>query len=193
LSSPLADPQREQLSALLDDIYDDFVAQVAASRGRSPAEFEALLDEGAYDMERFKAGGWVTDLKYEDELNDLIKERTGGKADELRAVGFKRYSRVGKSALGLGGGKKAIAVVRTSGAITGGDGGGAGGGGITAGAVIAQLRRLKKDKRVTAVVLRIDSPGGDALASDLMWREIQKLSEEKPVVASMADVAASGG
>lgn len=59
--------------------------------------------------------------------------------------------------------------------------------------MIPQLRSLAKNKAVSAVVLRVDSPGGDALASDLMWREIQKLSEKKPVVASMGDVAASGG
>jgi protease-4 len=190
--SPRAEPQREQLSALLDDIFDDFTTTVASSRGKSREEFEALLDAGVYDMETFASGGWVTELKYEDELNDLVKARTGGKEDELRAVGWRRYARVGRGALGLGGGgSKAVAIVRTSGAITGGSGGAAGS--ITAGAVIAQLRALKKNKRVAAVVLRVDSPGGDALASDLMWREIQQLSAEKPVIASMGDVAASGG
>ena len=140
---------------MLDDIYDDFVAGVAASRGKSREDVEALLDAGVYDMEAYKAGGWVTDLKYEDELNDMIKARTGGKEDELRAVGLRKYARVGRSAFGLEGGKKVIAVVRTSGAITGGSGGS----GITSGAVISQLRSLRKNKRIAAVVLRIDSPG----------------------------------
>lgn len=81
-----------------------------------------------------------------------------------------------------------------SGAIVGGEGGiGGTGSVITAGAFIKQLRSLGKNKSVQAVVLRVDSPGGDALASDLMWREIRKLAEKKPVVASMGDVAASGG
>ena len=73
--------------------------------------------------------------------------------------------------------------------------GGAGGRGavITACSFIKELRDLAKDKGIAAVVLRVDSPGGDALASDLMWREIRKLAEEKPVIASMGDVAASGG
>ena len=80
------------------------------------------------------------------------------------------------------------------GAIVGGDGAaGSSGSVITAGSFIKQLRDLAKDKSVEAVVLRVDSPGGDALASDLMWREIRKLAEKKPVVASMGDVAASGG
>ena len=81
-----------------------------------------------------------------------------------------------------------------AGAIVGGEGGVGGTGSvITAGAFIKQLQSLAKNKGVKAVVLRVDSPGGDALASDLMWREIRKLAEKKPVVASMGDVAASGG
>ena len=80
------------------------------------------------------------------------------------------------------------------GAIVGGDGAaGSSGSVITAGSFIKQLRQLAEDKSVEAVVLRVDSPGGDALASDLMWREIRKLAQKKPVVASMGDVAASGG
>lgn len=189
LRKDMSEAQREQLTALLDDIYDDFVSTVASARGKTREEVEALLEAGVYDMEQFKSGGWVTDLKYEDELNDLVKARTGGKEDELRAVGLKKYAKVGRSAFGIDGGK-VIAVVRTSGAIIGGTGTGSN---ITAGAVIAQLRQLKKNKKIAAVVLRVDSPGGDALASDLMWREIRKLAEEKPVIASMADVAASGG
>lgn len=82
----------------------------------------------------------------------------------------------------------------TVGIIVGGEGGVGGTGSvITAGSLIKQLQSLAKNKAVAAVVLRIDSGGGDALASDLMWREIKKLSEKKPVIASMGDVAASGG
>ena len=73
--------------------------------------------------------------------------------------------------------------------------GGKGGAGtsITAPDIIRQLRAVKKNKKVAAVVLRVDSGGGDALASDLMWREIRQLAVVKPVIASMSDVAASGG
>ena len=59
--------------------------------------------------------------------------------------------------------------------------------------VIKQLRQVRRDKKLEALVLRIDSPGGDALASDLMWHEIKQVAEKKPVIASMGDVAASGG
>jgi protease-4 len=71
------DAQREQLSALLDDIYGTFLRDVATARGKTPEQVAALLDEGAYDPSRFVEGGWVTGLKYEDELNKIIEERTG--------------------------------------------------------------------------------------------------------------------
>ena len=192
LREDMSEYQREQLSALLDDIYGEFVETLATARGKTVEEVKAIIDEGIYDMERLKEVGMVDDLKYNDEVEDILKERTDGKEDELRFVKYKKYKKVNPKAFGLPGsrGKKTIAVVRTSGAIVGGE---SQNNVITADKVISQLRSLKKNKKIAAVVLRVDSPGGDALASDLMWREIKKLGEEKPVIASMSDVAASGG
>ena len=80
------------------------------------------------------------------------------------------------------------------GAIVAGDGGaGSTGAVITADSLIKEQRDLGKKKGIAAVILRVDRGGGDALASDLMWREIRQLAEKKPVIASMGDVAASGG
>jgi protease-4 len=129
------------------------------------------------------------------------KEKAG--LDTLPRVGLRKYSRVGRGALSFalapirGGSKKQprISVLRAGGAITqgGGSGGGGGGNGITPGALIPKLRALARDPATAAVVLRVDSPGGDALASDLMWREVRRLNARKPVIAAMGDVAASGG
>lgn len=191
LRRDMSEPQAEQLNAILHDIYEEFLTTVSGARGKTREEVAALLEEGVYDMKCFLEGGWVTALKYEDEVLEDLKERTGRKPDEpLRKVELGRYSRVSPSAFGMSG-KKRIAVLRTSGAILGRSSGV--GAAITPDALIPRLRALAKDKNVAAVVLRVDSPGGDALASDLMWREIRKLGEKKPVVASMADVAASGG
>eukprot|EP00884_Botryococcus_braunii_P012891 jgi/Botrbrau1/21602/Bobra.43_1s0010.2 len=190
LRKDMSDAQREQLTALLDDFYSGFVEHVANVRGKSVAEVEEMLNKGLYKMEDYRTGGWVTDLKYDDEVQDLLRERTGGKDDDVQAVALKKYAFVSRSAFGLYGNKK-IAVLRASGAIVGGQG--FGDGTITADKIVDQLRSLAKNKRIAAVVLRVDSPGGDALASDIMWREIQKLREKKPVIASMSDVAASGG
>jgi protease-4 len=136
----------------------------------------AFMDRGEYDMEAVKAAGFVTGLVYECELEEMLRKRTGGKEDQLPTVGYSKYKKVRPSTFGINaGGKKAVAVVRTSGAIIGGSGGT--GATITAADVIRQLRGIKKNKAIAAVVLRIDSPGGDALASDLMWREIQELAK----------------
>eukprot|EP00775_Hariotina_reticulata_P006975 gene6975-7190_t len=192
LRRDMSEAQREQLTALLDDIYGEFVTTVAESRGKTTEEVAALLDRGVYDNDVFAKEGWVTGLKYEDEIIEDLKKKTGGKDDGVRKVGLSRYGRVSRSAFGLNG-KKRIAVLRTAGAILGKASGLGGSGSITPDAVIPKLRALAKDKNIAGVVLRVDSPGGDALASDLMWREIRILAEKKPVVACMGDVAASGG
>ncbi|KAK9846465.1 hypothetical protein WJX81_004557 [Elliptochloris bilobata] len=190
LRRDMSEPQHEQLSALLDTIYEGFTTAAAASRGKTVAEVEELLERGVYDMRELADGGWVTALRYEDEVIADLKKRTGGKDDKVRAVGLKKYSSVSPSAFGLVG-RKRIAVIRSAGAIVGGAA--RTGGTITAPELVKKLRQVAEDKRWAGVILRIDSPGGDALASDLIWREIQQLRKKKPVVASMGDVAASGG
>jgi len=192
LRKDMSAAQREQLSALLDDIYDGFVEEVARRRGKKPEEVKSLIDRGVYDMRVLLEEGWVDRLAYEGDVEDMLKERTDGKPDELRQVGYQKYSRVSPSAFQIGAGKACVAVLRASGAITGTGGGGTSQG-ITAKKVVAKLRKLAKDPSVTAIVLRIDSPGGDALASDIMWSEIKRVVKSKPIVASMGDVAASGG
>lgn len=187
----MSEAQKEALDALLNDLYANFVTSVAKNRsGKDEDQVKELVDSAVYEMAQLKDEGWITDIKYVDELEDMISQRTAGKG--LNAVNYKRYSKVGSGAFGLRG-RKRIAVIRTSGAITGQKPSGNGSGTIASQPVIEQIRRVKKDKSIAGVVLRVDSPGGDALASDLMWRELRLLSQEKPLVASMSDVAASGG
>jgi protease-4 len=88
LRKHMAAEQRESLNALLDDVYGGFVADAAAARGKTEDALRAFVDEGAYEMERFVEGGWLDGLMYEDELDELVRSRTGGKADELRAGAF---------------------------------------------------------------------------------------------------------
>lgn len=90
--------------------------------GDAVQDVHALLDAGLYDMSKLVEGGWVTALKYEDEIMDDLKKRTGGKDDQVRKVGIKRYSKVNRSAFNLNG-KKRIAVLRAGGAILGRSGG----------------------------------------------------------------------
>ncbi|KAF5837148.1 protease IV with duplicated peptidase family U7 domain-containing protein [Dunaliella salina] len=196
LRSEMSDAQEEQLQALLDDVYQNFVSTVAQARGKTEEDVKNLLDAGIYDAKQLEEGGWLDGLKYEDEILEDLKKRTSPNSGQdpkpekpLRKVGLKKYGKVSPKAFGLNRGKKRVVVLRTAGAIVGRASGSA----ITPDALVPQLRALAQRKDVVGVVLRVDSPGGDALASDLMWREIKKLSEKKPVIASMADVAASGG
>ncbi|AQK55052.1 Serine protease SPPA chloroplastic [Zea mays] len=109
-------------------------------------------------------------------------------------VDYSKYSRVSKKTLGLQGGGEQIAIIRASGSITRTRSPlSAPSSGIVAEQLIEKIRTVRESEKYKAVILRIDSPGGDALASDLMWREIRLLANSKPVVASMSDVAASGG
>ncbi|XP_010257856.1 PREDICTED: serine protease SPPA, chloroplastic [Nelumbo nucifera] len=185
----------EMLTALLDNIYGNWLDKVSSSKGKKREEIEAFINEGVYEVQRLKEEGWITDIRYDDEVISMLKERLGVKKEKkLSMVDYRKYSRVRNWTLGLSGGKDQIAVIRASGSIirvrsplslpSSG---------IIAEQFIEKVRSVRESKRYKAVIIRIDSPGGDALASDLMWREIRLLAASKPVIASMSDVAASGG
>ncbi|KAM7479781.1 hypothetical protein LguiA_027994 [Lonicera macranthoides] len=191
----ISEENREMLTALLDNIYGNWVDKVSLTKGKKKEDIESFINEGVYQIERLKKDGWITDIKYDDEVTSMLKERLGLLKDKkLPLVDYRKYSRVRKWTLGLSGGKDQIAVIRASGSISRTRGlFSTSSSGIISEQFIEKIRSVKESKRYKAVIIRIDSPGGDALASDLMWREIRLLAASKPVIASMADVAASGG
>ena len=178
---------REMDEALARDFYDQLVIGIASGRGLPVADVQALIDDGPFLGDDAVARGLVDGLLYEDELLERVAE--GDAAAER--LSFADYQRIDPATLGLGGGP-AVAVVYVVGAIVHGAGGGLDG---TAGAasLMDALRAAREDEDVEAIIMRINSPGGGAIASDLIWREIVLAAEEKPVVASMSDLAASGG
>ncbi|XP_009415541.2 serine protease SPPA, chloroplastic isoform X1 [Musa acuminata AAA Group] len=186
---------REMLSSLLDNIYENWLETVSSSQGKRREEIEDFLNSGIYQVEKLKEEGWITNVMYDDEVMSMLKERLGQKnKKKLLMVDYSKYSRVRKSTLGLDGGREQIAIIRASGNITRTRGPlSVAGSGIMAEQLIEKIRSIRDSDRYKAVILRIDSPGGDALASDLIWREIKLLAASKPVIASMSDVAASGG
>ncbi|KAI3820939.1 hypothetical protein L1987_08493 [Smallanthus sonchifolius] len=167
---------------------------VYKSAGKKKEEIESFINEGVYQIEKLKEDGWITDIKYDDEVTSMLKIKLGISSEEmLPVVGYKKYSRVKKWTLGLSGGSDEIAVIRASGSISRvREPFSSSNSGIIAEQFIEKIHDAG-DARYKAVIIRIDSPGGDALASDLMWREILLLAKSKPVIASLVDVAASGG
>lgn len=191
----ISEENREMLTTLLDNINGHWLDKVSLVKGKKREDIESFINEGVYQIDRLKEDGWITDIKYDDEITSMLKERLGLLKDKnLPTVDYRKYSRVRKWTIGLSGGKDQIAVIRASGSISRVRGPfSTPGSGIIAEQFIEKIRSVRESKRYKAVIIRIDSPGGDALASDLMWREIRLLAATKPVIASMVDVAASGG
>ncbi len=181
---------REMSEALNTDLYQQLVRGVADGRHKSEAEVRQLFEHGPYLPEDAVRAGLVDDLAYEDELDD--KTQLGpGKTKTLKQ---QEYRHVGLTSLGLNRGPR-IAVIYAVGIITTGQSSSDSPAGQVIGSdtMVEYLRKVRADNSIRAVVLRIDSPGGSAIASDVIWREIMLTRERKPVVASMSDVAASGG
>ncbi len=178
---------REELEAVLDDLYGQIVADVAADRDLEPATVRDLIDEAPIAAELALEAGLVDSLSFPDEFETHLEELLD---DEPAMVGPRDYAGRGPRR------GRRLAVVFAQGTIVRGKGGvDPWSQQIYLGADEVQrvMRRLADDADIAAVVLRIDSPGGSALASDLMLREIERLQESKPVVVSMSDLAASGG
>ncbi|KAJ0829347.1 putative peptidase S49, ClpP/crotonase-like domain superfamily [Helianthus annuus] len=191
----ISEENREVLTTILDDVYENWVDKVSQAKGKSKEEIESFINEGVYQIEKLKEDGWITDIKYDDEVKSMLKTRLCiAEKKKLPLIEYKKYSRIRKWSVGLSDGKDRIAVIRASGSITR-----VGGSffspssGIVAEQFIKKISKVRASKRYKAVIIRIDSPGGGHVASDLMWREIKLLAESKPVIASMVDVAASGG
>jgi len=179
-------PHREQMESLYADLFSQYVATVAAARGKTEAEFRALVDRGFFQGEQAKAAGLVDDCLYEDEVQALL--RRDGRT--VLPVRFDDYSRVKPSSVGLERGPGKVALIYAVGTIMTGESMP----GILGGSTVARwIRTARTDASVKAVVLRIDSPGGSSVGSDVIWREVVLAKKEKPVIVSMSDVAGSGG
>ncbi|MEZ6043550.1 MAG: signal peptide peptidase SppA [Planctomycetaceae bacterium] len=199
----MSDEFRAEMEEILDAFYQIIVTQISESRKLSEEQVKAIIDEGIHSAGRAKELGLLDDIAYEDELAALI--RNGQDIDlRMRSDYRKKKPNTELDLFSLmeilGGGKKdmgstrpRIAVVYAEGPITSGNSptGLFGEAGISSDKLVPLIQKLGKDENVKAIVLRVDSPGGSALASDLIWRALE--ATEKPLVVSMGDVAASGG
>jgi protease-4 len=176
---------REEMESLYADLFAQYVAVTAKARGKTEAEYRALIDHGFFQGERAKAAGLVDDCLYEDEVQSLLRQD----GRPLARVRFDDYTRVKPSSLGLETGRK-VALIYAVGTIMTGESLPP----IMGGSTVARwIRTARNDGSVKAIVLRVDSPGGSSVGSDVIGREVALARKVKPVIVSMSDVAGSGG
>ncbi|MES2829979.1 MAG: signal peptide peptidase SppA [Bacteroidota bacterium] len=187
----MSDKNREQVTAYLGGLYQTFLAGIAKSRNISSVTLHELADDYKIqqpnDALKYKL---IDGLRYKDQVLDELKGLSGKeKKKNLTTVTINDYARNvikedGKSS------KNKIAVIYANGDIMGGEGSDDQ---IGSERISRTIRKARMDSTVKAIVLRVNSPGGSALASDVIWREITLAKKVKPVIASFGDVAASGG
>ncbi len=183
---------RQETQQLLDNLWSEFKTSVSSSRQITPVAIQKLADDrGTLTATQSIKNKLVDRTAYPDEILTELK-KIGG-ADEEDKTSFRKISVNDYAEAASKGAKTSsqrVAVIYAQGSIVSGEGlpGQIGGDSFA-----RQVRELRLDKDVKAVVLRVNSPGGSALASDIIQREVKLLQKEKPVVISMGDVAASGG
>ncbi|MFC7526501.1 signal peptide peptidase SppA [Parapedobacter sp. GCM10030251] len=186
----MSEANRQQVTSFLGSIYDHFVNQIGTSRGIPADSLRAIADnflvKTADDAVTY---GLADGKRYKDELLGELKDSLDIDPDkDLNAVALTKYKPSGQS--NRTSVRDRIAVVYAVGDIVSGEGGDDM---IGSERISRELRKVRRDDKVKGVVFRINSPGGSALASDVIWREVDLLRKEKPVIVSMGDVAASGG
>lgn len=190
-------PEHEQvMNELVDGFYNRFIQGIATARKKTPDEVKAIIDNAPHRAPAAKEQGLIDGASYKDEVYDELKKRLGYKDnDRLRITSDSAYREVSPESLGLNEGEQ-IAVIYASGAIMSGASNQSPYGEQTIGSdtVSKAINDAADNPKVRAIVLRVDSPGGSALASDIIWHSIERAkAKKKPVVVSMSDVAASGG
>jgi protease-4 len=195
VSNDFSRESREQAGRLLDSRFEEVVGAISDGRDLSPEQVRAKIDLAPYGASQALSEGLLDGVLYEDELPARLgsEERPAGLAEWGRAQGSLRMPYRRRS-------RKKVALVTLSGSIVRGRSRRlpiplpfVGGEQAGSESVVGALRLAEKNRRVGAVLFYVDSPGGDALASDLIWREVERLSAKKPVVVLMGNAAASGG
>lgn len=189
LLDKMSDANRQQVKSFMNSIYDTYLTNVAKSRNidlnRLTVISDSMLVHNAKDALNYNL---VTDLEYYDKAEAFIRSKTGQQKDDK--INFVSYSELldNKDQLELS--DQRVAVIIANGEIITGKGNDEIIGSET---IAAQIRKARENEKIKAIVLRVNSPGGSALASDVIWNEVVLTKGVKPIIASMSDVAASGG
>ncbi|NEZ54791.1 signal peptide peptidase SppA [Adonisia turfae] len=187
--------EKQQTQALLTDLWQEFLTTASEARETTPKSIQAIAEnQGLLPAAEAQTAGLIDNVAfYDDVLSELraLTKQTDEKwvedEDDFTQISLHRYSQTLSPDIG----KDTIAIVYASGEII--DGEGTTPGTITSGGLSDTLRQVRHDNDIEAVVLRVNSPGGSAIASEIIAREVELLAAEKPVIVSMGNYAASGG
>ena len=187
----LSAENRQQLQVLLGSIWNNYLQEVGESRQINPNDLQKVADnQGVLVPEEAQNLKLIDQIDYRDKAISILQKITGNQEKSLRQVSFNRYIDIPVTGIANNSSNKKIAVVYLEGSIVDGVGTREQ---IGTSRFEKILRKIREDKQVKAVVLRINSPGGSATGSDIILREVQLIQEKKPVIISMGNVAASGG
>ncbi|MBT9316405.1 signal peptide peptidase SppA [Leptothoe spongobia] len=189
--------EKQQTQALLTDLWQEFLTTTSEARGKNPDAIQAIAEnQGLLPAAEAKSAGLIDNIAFYDdvlselrELTDQTDEKWDEDEDDFTQISLYRYSQTLDT--NIFGSKDTVAVIYANGEIV--DGEGSPPGLITSGGLSETLRQARNDEDIQAVVLRVNSPGGSAIASEIIAREVELLAAEKPVIVSMGNYAASGG
>ncbi|NEQ54849.1 MAG: signal peptide peptidase SppA [Leptolyngbya sp. SIO3F4] len=189
--------EKQQTQALLTDLWQEFLTTTSKARGKNPDAIQAIAEnQGLLPAAEAKSAGLIDNVAFYDdvlselrELTNQTDEKWDKDEDDFTQISLYRYSQTLDN--DTFGNKDTVAVIYANGEIV--DGNGNGTGLITSGGLSDTLRQARNDDDIQAVVLRVNSPGGSAIASEIIAREVELLAAEKPVIVSMGNYAASGG
>jgi len=181
ISNKMSDANRQQITSFLKSIWNTMLSDIAKNRHKTIDQLNKIADDlGARNVKLAKQNNMIDGDLYYDVYETKLKKETGKSKDQkLAKVSLVDYINSGKGRI-LSTAKNKIAVIYALGNIVNDKG-------------IKYLKKARKNKNIKAIVLRINSPGGDGLASDIIWREITLTKKVKPIVVSMGNYAASGG
>ncbi|MGL4632854.1 MAG: signal peptide peptidase SppA [Leadbetterella sp.] len=191
IRTDMSPENRLQTEQYLGSISQNLYSQIASAKGMQKTQLDELINQNLIqEPEDALKHKLITHVGYKDEFETMIKKNLSIKSeDKIQYMNLENYSKA-KSYLVKGDRANKIAIISCEGSIVSGKNDFES---IASEDFVKELKKAREDEKVKAIVLRINSPGGSALASDVMWREIQITKAKKPVIASMSDVAASGG
>jgi protease-4 len=191
----MTDAHREYINSMLDDLFSHYVNAIAQARHKSADDVRNLIDNAPYSAAQARQAGLIDDSMYHDGVEQQLKKLLGYKdSDAFTLVRGVDYRDVEPESLGLNTGER-VAVIYATGDIGSGSSQNSPSGEQSIGSdtLAKAMTDAAADKSIKAIVLRVDSPGGSGLASDIIWHAVEAANQKKPVVVSMVDVAASGG